>query len=124
MKGSKMGNTPIIDRRTAVEKTNKVIANLNSVIKGKEEVIKLTLVGFFARGHILYEDVPGTGKSFLAKSLGLSISNETDEVATFKRVQGTPDLMPGDVTGTSIYNPKTQEFEFRPGPIVDANIFL
>ncbi len=119
-----MGNTPIIDRKTAVEKTNKVIANLNSVIKGKEEVIRLTLAGFFARGHILYEDIPGTGKSILAESLARSVSDGESGTAAFKRIQGTPDLMPGDVTGISIYNSQTREFEPKLGPIATGNIVL
>src|SRR3989344_7734695 len=124
MKGSAMGNPPIIDRKTAVEKINKLIANLNTVIKDKEEVIRLTLAGFLARGHILYDDIPGTGKSILAESLARSVSAGESGIAVFKRIQGTPDLMPGDVTGISIYNPETKEFEPKLGPIATGNIVL
>src|SRR3989344_6694939 len=113
-----------IDRKLAVEKINAVIRNLDSVIKGKDEVIRYTLTAFIAGGHILYEDLPGTGKSILAESLALSMRCSSGNRSSFSRIQGTPDLMPGDVTGISIYNPKTQEFEPKLGPIATGNIVL
>lgn len=90
---------------------NKVIANLEKVILGKRNQINLVLAAYLAEGHILLEDVPGVAKTMLARALARSIS------ANFKRIQCTPDLLPGDITGVNIFNQKTAEFEFRPGPI-------
>ncbi len=95
----------------------KVIRNVEKVIIGKYEVIKLTLVGLLCRGHLLIEDVPGVGKTMLAKSIAKSIG------CTFRRIQFTPDMLPSDVTGVSVFNQKTREFEFRPGPVM-AQIVL
>src|SRR4051812_15943724 len=89
-----------------------VLGNVERVIIGKREEGELALVALICQGHLLIEDVPGVGKTVLAKSLARSIG------CTFKRIQFTPDLLPSDVTGVSIYNQKTGEFEFRPGPIV------
>ncbi len=89
-----------------------LIENVSKVIVGKEDVISLTLAAIFSDGHVLLEDVPGVGKTYLAKSLARSLGCE------FTRIQFTPDLLPSDVTGVSIYNQKTQEFEFRPGPVM------
>lgn len=99
------------------ETIQKIIDNVKSVILGKDEAIQFALAALLADGHLLIEDVPGLGKTLLAKSLARSIS------ATFKRVQFTPDLLPTDITGVSIYNQKTQEFEFMEGPIF-TNILL
>ena len=95
----------------------KVIENVEKVIIGKHEEIKLTLVGLLCRGHLLIEDVPGVGKTMLARSIARSIG------CTFRRIQFTPDMLPSDVTGVSVFNQKTREFEFRPGPVM-AQIVL
>lgn len=95
----------------------KITANIEKVIIGKREEVTLCLVALLAQGHVLLEDVPGVGKTMMVRSLAKSIN------ATFKRIQFTPDLMPSDVTGISIYNPKELRFEYRPGPIM-GNIVL
>ena len=92
--------------------SQQVVANVERVIVGKREVVELTLIALLCRGHTLIEDVPGVGKTVLAKSFARSIG------CSFRRIQFTPDLLPSDITGVSIYNQKTQEFDFRPGPIV------
>jgi MoxR-like ATPase len=91
--------------------------NVARVIVGRDEVIDLALVAMLCEGHVLIEDVPGIGKTMLAKSLARSVG------CTFKRIQFTPDLMPSDITGINFYNQKSGEFEFREGPII-ANIVL
>ncbi len=99
------------------ESGEKVVANVERVIVGKHHEVRLALVALLCQGHILIEDVPGTGKTVLAKAIARSLG------CTFRRIQFTPDLLPSDVTGLSIYNQKTREFEFRPGPIM-AQIVL
>jgi len=89
----------------------KIIGNVERVIVGKRKQIILSLVSWFCEGHILLEDVPGVAKTMLARALARSLG------CSFKRIQCTPDLLPNDVTGSSVFNPKTTEFEFRPGPI-------
>lgn len=91
--------------------------NINKVIVGKEEVLDLLMVALIANGHVLVEDVPGTGKTMLAKSLTLSLGCQ------YKRIQFTPDLLPSDITGMNIFNQKTFDFEFKPGPVF-TNIIL
>src|SRR5512147_1300478 len=86
--------------------------NIQKVIVGKDEVIRLLLVAVLCEGHVLLEDVPGTGKTTLARALAASLG------CNFRRIQFTPDLLPSDVTGLSWFNQKTQEFEFRPGPVM------
>ncbi len=98
---------------TKIQETGeKVVANVERVIVGKHGEVRLALVALMCRGHLLIEDVPGTGKTVLAKALARSLG------CSFRRIQFTPDLLPSDVTGLSIYNQKTREFEFRPGPIM------
>ncbi|MFL5669647.1 MAG: AAA family ATPase, partial [Chloroflexota bacterium] len=97
---------------TKIQETgDKVLANVERVIVGKHLEVRLALVALLCRGHLLIEDVPGTGKTVLAKAIARSLGG------SFRRIQFTPDLLPSDVSGLSIYNQKTQEFEFRPGPI-------
>lgn len=95
----------------------KVIKNIEHVIVGKRQVVELVVTGLLCQGHILIEDVPGVGKTMLARSLAKSLG------CTFRRIQFTPDMLPSDVTGVSIFNQATREFEFRPGPII-AQIVL
>jgi MoxR-like ATPase len=95
----------------------KIIANVEQVIIGKRQEIILALMATFAEGHVLLEDVPGVAKTMLARALAVSFGCD------FKRIQCTPDLLPNDVTGASIFNPKTTEFEFRAGPLF-TNILL
>ena len=96
---------------------NNLIESVESVIVGKTEIVKLLIVGLLTNGHILIEDVPGLGKTMLSLALAKSISGE------FKRIQFTPDLLPSDVTGGFVYNPKSGDFDFKKGPIF-ANILL
>ena len=90
---------------------NRIVENVEKVIVGKRSSVQLTVLGLLCQGHILIEDVPGVGKTVLAKSLSKSVG------CKFQRIQFTPDMLPSDVTGVSVFNQKTREFEFRPGPI-------
>ncbi len=96
---------------------DRVIANIERVIVGKREVVELTVIGLLCQGHLLIEDVPGVGKTMLARSLARSLG------CSFGRIQFTPDMLPSDVTGVSIFNQVTRQFEFRPGPVM-AQIVL
>ncbi|HIF12116.1 MAG TPA: MoxR family ATPase [Dehalococcoidia bacterium] len=89
-----------------------IVQNVEKVIVGKTEVIELVVIALISRGHALIEDVPGVGKTMLARSVARSVGCD------FQRIQFTPDLLPSDITGVSFYNQKTSEFEFRPGPIL------
>lgn len=91
---------------------NKVKENVGRVIVGKDNVVELAVIALLCEGHLLIEDVPGIGKTMLAKSIARSLG------CSFRRIQCTPDLLPSDITGTYIYNQKTSDFEFRPGPIM------
>ncbi|MBD8034751.1 MULTISPECIES: AAA family ATPase [Solibacillus] len=99
------------------EQIEKIIRNIEKVMIGKREIAELSIVSLLAGGHVLLEDVPGVGKTMMVRALSKSLGT------SFKRIQFTPDLLPSDVIGVSIYNPKTLQFEFRPGPIV-GNIVL
>lgn len=102
---------------TVRELAEKIVANVERVIVGKRDSVELAVVAMLCEGHILIEDVPGVGKTMLARALAISLG------CTFKRVQFTPDLLPNDVTGVSVYNQRTAEFEFRAGPAF-ANVLL
>ena len=95
----------------------RIMDNVNRVVVGKEAEVELALTGLLCQGHLLVEDVPGVGKTTLTKSLARSVG------CSFKRIQCTPDLLPSDIIGVSIYNQKTGDFEFRPGPVM-AQIVL
>jgi MoxR-like ATPase len=97
---------------TVLSITQKIVANVEKVIVGKHDAVQLTVVALLCQGHVLIEDVPGTGKTMLAKSLSKSLG------CSFRRIQFTPDMLPSDVTGVSVFNQKTREFEFRPGPVM------
>ncbi|WP_461370347.1 AAA family ATPase, partial [Candidatus Darwinibacter acetoxidans] len=105
------------DVRAVAEFGTKMMDNIAAVIVGKEQTAKMLLVALLSRGHVLLEDVPGVGKTMLARSIAASIGG------SFSRIQCTPDLLPSDITGLSIYDQKQGDFTFRPGPIM-AQIVL
>ena len=105
------------ETQSATTIAREIVDNVSKVIVGKQPVIERALAAVIAKGHILIEDVPGVGKTMLAKSISSSIG------CSFKRIQFTPDLLPSDIVGISIYNQSTGEFQFRPGPVM-AQIVL
>jgi MoxR-like ATPase len=119
-------NTPgIVNLSDAMTVVNRLRDRLRSQVMGRDEVIDLLIVALLADGHVLLEDYPGSGKTTLAKALGdcLIDDNPNDEIVAIRRIQFTPDLLPSDVTGTTIFDPNTNQFHFRPGPIF-AHIVL
>src|SRR3712207_2077334 len=103
---------------SAVGIADRLLGNIEHVVRGKTEEVKLVLAALACRGHVLFEDVPGTAKTVLARAIARSI-----EGATPSRIQCTPDLQPSDVTGLSVFDQRDREFQFRPGPIF-ANTVL
>src|SRR5688500_17158931 len=106
-----------MDVQKFMKEYDRIVDNVNTVIHGKDDVVRLALVAVCSGGHILFEDVPGVGKSMLATALSRSINAETS------RVQCTPDMLPSDITGSSIIETKTMQFVFKPGPVF-TNILL
>ncbi len=106
-----------MDIKAVGKSAGKLVDNIETVIKGKRNAVELSVTALLCRGHLLIEDVPGVGKTMLAKSIAKSVDG------TFKRIQFTPDLLPSDITGTSLFNQKTGDFAFQPGPVF-GNIVL
>ena len=109
--------TQQLEPQRAAELLSRLESNVHQVIVGKNEVVRLAAAGLLAGGHVLLQDVPGTGKTMLARALATSVGG------TFRRIQCTPDLLPSDITGSSVFNQKDLTFEFVPGPIF-ANVVL
>jgi len=101
-----------VDQSQAQDIAGRIIDNIQKVIIGKAQAVELAVIALLSHGHVLIEDVPGVGKTMLGKSLARSID------CVFKRIQLTPDMLPSDITGVSIFNQQTREFEFRPGPVL------
>lgn len=116
---------PITDLAGAKSVFDRLMARLTRSVIGRDEVIELVIIALLADGHVLLEDYPGSGKTTLAKALGACLIDDQpdDNIVALRRVQFTPDLLPSDVTGTTIFDPNTNRFFFRPGPIF-AHILL
>lgn len=112
-----MRKVDLVEDINKESRVHRLIENVEKVVVGKREEIELSLIALLSGGHVLLEDVPGVGKTMLVRAIAKSLGAE------FRRIQFTPDLLPSDVTGVSIFNQKTMEFQFRPGPIM-ANIVL
>src|SRR5256714_1018079 len=106
-----------MDPKRFAKAFNRIVDNINTVIHGKDDVVRMSMTAICAGGHILFEDVPGVGKSMLARAIGQSMR------ADMSRVQCTPDMLPGDITGSSVIDTKTMNFVFRAGPVF-ANVLL
>jgi len=117
MNASQITETAIPDLDDLLSISNRLLENVGFVVLGKPEVIRLAAVALFAEGHVLIEDVPGVGKTLLARAIAASID------CSFRRIQFTPDLLPSDILGSSIYHAPSGEFVFKPGPLF-ANVIL
>src|SRR3954468_4883676 len=107
-----------VDLSRAIELATRLSANVERVVHGKSDEVRLVLAGLISGGHVLFEDVPGTAKTVLSRAIAASIGG-----ASFSRIQCTPDLQPTDVTGLSVFDQRTRGFEFRPGPVF-AHVLL
>ena len=118
-------NPPMYDLSQAQALFSRLEQRLRAAVRGRDNVIELLLIALFADGHVLLEDFPGSGKTTLARALGEAVQSDLpiDEFAPFRRIQFTPDLLPSDVTGTNVFEPKTGSFVFRRGPLF-AHIVL